>query len=515
MSERNIVIQAYIWFSTPILLFLGNWFRPEIGLPVVALILWCLYRILIKGRNELHTEGYSNNNDRKQLIWLGIAVLAYVIISGIGGVMAQVKWDHAYRNAVFFDLSRRDWPVVFEGEPDVKILCYYFVFWLPPALVSKATGSILAGDLAQILWASWATWISINLIVSSCSNKKGWAVLATFILFNAWDIITCLIFGDPNANPFLKDNPYRMLWCSTASDHFAASANQIFFNYIYNQGIPAWLMISLLLHERKHTGRLLFIYSLLPAFAPIPSVALAPYIAWRCLREIKKTLTIENITGLLSLLLIFFFMTQNNSASRFMPVGSITEVIARWGESTLYYSISFGVFIPFFWKEVRHSVLYWSTIAMSVLMAGFSFGDTSDLAWRISVPSVILTNYMMCRRATEFRNMSSRVKAAFVAVMIIACPSSLYMSVHVINAEIESARGERERKLLRYMGALHHKDTFYYYNNFISDGPSFYRRWLMPRNVTVQSDLEITGQPYPPAKSKQTEKQVGKATPSD
>lgn len=488
ISERNLVAQAYIWSGLPIVLFLGFWFRPVIAIPTIGLFLYSAMRTVM--RQPADTGSHNVINCKW---WLMLsAVLAYVIISGIGGLVAQIPNDHSYRNAVFYDLARHDWPVVY-GEDGSKILCYYFLFWLPAAIPAKLTGLIIVGDIAQIIWATWGTWIALNFIIMRTGGRPLWRILLVFIFFNCWDWLTALFFSDYEINIFKDPLNGALMWLSTTNGRFASSANCVIYNFIYNQGIPLWVVLTLMLHTRHNTKSLLLTFSLLPLFAPIPALAFAPYIIYRMLRDICGNFTIENMTGLAVAFLGSAFLLQNNRGQAMIFNRFQDPVFLGLLMSAIFYALSLSPFLPFIWKYMRRDALYWSLTGVAVLGSMFSLGHTADLAWRISLPAIVMTNILICRKAgdlyhekgsTTFDRKGNRRTAlcsvCLYIVILIGSFSPLYLLWRTGHEQELCHNGLRSVKYLEMMEHLDDKAYNPYANNFIAEGDSFYRRYLMP-----------------------------------
>lgn len=498
MSERSIMMQAWAWLLLPVMLFVGFWFRPWIALPVLAAIIWSVSRLVsvigaasfvgaapFQGREKPRRVAAPGVRISSRWWWMLAVVVLYVVVSGIGGFVAQMPNDHAWRNAVFFDLARRDWPVVYD-DGEGTMLCYYFAFWLPSAVVAKVAGVIRAGDVAQVLYAAWGTWIALNMIFCMSGGKPRWGVLLVFIFFNAWDVVTAFFFSEDRFS--ILGDPWdpHLMWLSTVSDSFAASANPVIYNFIYNQGIAVWVFMSLFLHERNRPRHLMFLYGLLPIFAPIPALAFAPYVTFRLLAGFRRIWTVENVTGLAVAFLSAAFLLQNNSGGHLRLVSAGGSMALQLLLSLTYYALSFGVFIFFIWKYVRRDALYWSLIAMSVLSALVGIGTTPDLAWRMSIPAVVMTVILLCRRVACFYRMEKWTRLAFVAVMLVGSFSSIWTFAFTLHEETCVARGERPRKYIFMMDHIDDKDYNMWYDNFVAQGDSFYRKWLMPRRQTTE-----------------------------
>lgn len=498
MSERSIVMQAWAWLLLPVMLFVGFWFRPWIALPVLAAIIWSVSRLVsvigaasfvgaapFQGREKPRRVAASGVRISSRWWWMLAVVVLYVVVSGIGGFVAQMPNDHAWRNAVFFDLARRDWPVVYD-DGEGTMLCYYFAFWLPSAVVAKVAGVIRAGDVAQVLYAVWGTWIALNMIFCMSGGKPRWGVLLVFIFFNAWDVVTAFFFSEDRFSILRDPWDPHLMWLSTVSDSFAASANPVIYNFIYNQGIAVWVFMSLFLHERNRPRHLMFLYGLLPIFAPIPALAFAPYVTFRLLAAFRRIWTVENVTGLAVAFLSAAFLLQNNSGGHFRLVSSGGSLTLQLLLSLAYYALSFGGFMFFIWRYVRRDALYWSLIAMSVLSALVGIGTTPDLAWRMSIPAVVMTVILLCRRVACFYRMGKWTRLAFVAVMLVGSFSSIWTFAFTLHEETCVARGERPRKYIFMMDHIDDKDYNMWYDNFVAQGDSFYRKWLMPRRQTTE-----------------------------
>lgn len=115
--------------------------------------------------------------DSKFLI-MTILLFLFTIFSGIGGLAYQDYWDHAFRNAVFNDLVNHSWPVTETIDGKIELLCYYFAFWLPAAIVAKLTGSMFLGNMVQLAYA----FIGFMLIAIFVFNNIGEHKIKLWIL---------------------------------------------------------------------------------------------------------------------------------------------------------------------------------------------------------------------------------------------------------------------------------------------------------------------------------------------
>lgn len=469
ITQRSLLLQAAIWLGLPVVLFIIFWWEWWVTVPMICLMGWSVVELFVRRKkSDLSVDGYSDIKWTRKGWWILLAVVAYVLVCGIGGFVAQMPNDHAWRNAIFYDLARHPWPVVYGEGPDAPYLCYYFGFWLPAALVAKATGLIMVGDLAQVVWAAWGTWIALCFIFSMTGGHIRWSMLLIFIFFNSWDALSSAFFSEEYYNIFEDPLAPQFMWLSTTSSRFGCSANAVFYNFIYNQAIPVWVVMSLILHERHRPERLMFWFGMLVIFAPIPALALIPYVAFALLRRYRKIFTIPNFTGLLVALLSSIFLLSNNSGGRFRVLDAYGSPWILLGMSVAYALLSYGVFIPLVWRYVRRCPLFWSLLALAIIVPLFGIGTTPDLAWRISVPLVVLFCIDMCRRGAVINQSSKVVRSLFYAVLVVGAFSPCYLLFRTAVNEAEVMRGERERKYIFMMGHIDDPEYNVYYNNFIS-----------------------------------------------
>lgn len=474
ITRRSLLIQAAAWLGFPVVLFILFWFWWWVAGPVLALFAWALFRLFrAPGLQTSLMPGYTDVRISRSYYLIMACIFIYVAVSGIGGFVAQMPSDHAWRNAVFFDLARRDWPVMYEASDGLTpYLCYYFAFWLPAALVSKATGSIMAGDLAQLLWAFWGTWIALCFLFSQTGGKARWRILVVFIFFNAWDLFSSALFTDEYYNFFEDPLAPQFMWLSTTSGRFANSANAVFYNFIYNQAIPVWVMVCFILARRKYPGEILLWFGMLVIYAPVPSVALAPYVAFLLLRGLRRSLTVANLAGFLVAAVSALFLICNNSGGRFRVLDMDGSAMKLLLCAAAYYLISFGVFLPLIWDYIRRCLLFWSLAVMAVAGSLFGIGIGADFAWRISIPLAILICVDMCRRAADWRKTRRSMKVLFVVAMAVGAFSPVYMLCRTVVNEIEVSRGERDRKFIYLLDRLDDPAYSVYYDNFISVRPN-------------------------------------------
>lgn len=188
ITRKQLFVTAIIWLALPLILFLTTWIKAVIGWPLAIAVVVCL----VKSVKDL------NNPDEPvvmidRMFWYTVVLMfLFTVYTGIGGLFYQAYWDHGFRNAIFQDLVDNPWPVV-KNNPEsgeIELLCYYHAFWLPAAAVAKIFGSIVMGNMVQLLYAFVGFMMIALFIFSYLKTRKAkiWALL--FIAFYCgWDAV--------------------------------------------------------------------------------------------------------------------------------------------------------------------------------------------------------------------------------------------------------------------------------------------------------------------------------------
>ena len=201
----------------------------------------------------------------------------WVALSGIGGFAFQ-NIDFHTRNAVFRDLINFPWPVKYYTNPtDPSIpynLVYYTGFWLPAALVGKIAGW-LAANIALYIWTVLGIILTILLLGTKIKLTPLYLILI-LIFFSGMDALGSLIriIAVPGTNNFLWPPIFHLEWWMP-SFQYSSFTTQLF--WVFNQAIPTWLCMALLIAtgDRKI---ILVVWSLCCFFAPLPALGMFPYV---------------------------------------------------------------------------------------------------------------------------------------------------------------------------------------------------------------------------------------------
>lgn len=405
---RNIVIAAYLYMVIPILIFFLMWLKWYIGIPMAGMIVFALYHLV----KREYTDSHALVLPLRTLV-LGVFSLAiFLWLTGQGGFFFQYSDNH-WRNALFFDLVEYDWPLIYPQTQNA--LVYYFLHWLIPALVGKATSSIIAARIALYFWTLTGVVLVVFLlaVVLNANTKRKFALLV-FIFF-VWSGINIIggmisnIFGliDFDLNTFgwwtnftLDGQGYAYMFRSNC-DQLAS---------VYNQTIAPWLAIALLVNKPK-PSTFVFLAACVFAYSPLPFIGIAAIMIFYFLCElihckkkkdilvlVQEPITIYNIIAFVTIVPVFFlFYTCNIAATTGAggrPFGlHIPLNEFNWKSILillLFYMLQFGVYVLLVYREFQGDSLFRFMTACMCVVPLFKLGTMGDFCWNVSVPFFFL-----------------------------------------------------------------------------------------------------------------------------
>lgn len=380
---RWVAITAYLILVVPNLLFFAGWLRWYLAILASAVLLFGAYWMVKKD--------YWGNTDNIEMpisILIG-AIVAFACWSFISGncYTSVAQSDIGWRNTTLCDLVNYDWPVYYPEKDGY--LCYYFVFWLVPALVGKLCGGITA---AYIGLAGWFIIIltTVFLLIVYFFRDYTKATLKTIIIFMImWSGINILGqylanhtglypypvgFGD---NEAYCDN----LWNDGQPFCFLYRSNQDAFSQCYNQ-IVIWLAVPLMLQQRKIRNYAFIGLALFP-FSPWGTVGIALMMIVDAIcfaikeKSLKRLLTeifsIPNTCAVLSVFAVFvaFILCSGSFLTKSQPFGVIelTKLSPQVIQGYIIFSLcEFGIYYLLTWKAYKKDYLYSSVLAMLLVM---------------------------------------------------------------------------------------------------------------------------------------------------
>ena len=418
LSARKTYFAGLTFLIVPLLIWCFGWLKTPYFVLTAGLLVAGL--ILIWKRND--AEAFCSSEiyiSIPLLAGIGIMVLFWCILGGHGGFLYQSS-DWNARNAILRDLITYDWPTVYENG---NALCYYFGFWLVPALFGKLClwmnfgfeGAWIVANIALLLWAAAGVFLAVMLflqLVKSSNRKAIIASVVIFVFFSGMDIVGLLLTGDlAIIETRLFDMIHIEWWAGLYQ--FSSFTTQLF--WVFNQAVPAWIATLLILSTAKVSNDI-FIGTLSAFLCPLPTMGLL-FIGIAKLideargegicRTIRMVLSLQNLASLIPLIAIALFLILNQRATLAAPVA---------GESTLLFHIFIGGFtvkrilklIVFFMLECgilllilfpseKKNPYWWSALILCMVANVVRMGPSSDFAMRASIPGLMVLAVMIAK----------------------------------------------------------------------------------------------------------------------
>jgi hypothetical protein len=431
MHTRWLYRITYLYLTIPFIIFCMGWLRLAVAIPIVAFIVWVLWR-------QYLSQGQTNAIEPisvRTVIYVLLVTGLWVFLSGVGGYAFQ-NWDHHWRNAVLRDLTTYSWPVIYSSPErgPITMLVYYVGYWLPAALVGRLFGWSFA-NLILFLW----TWLGVLLTILHLNLRYKTSLLKVALLlifFSGMDALGSLLFSGeyPTLWP-----PIQHLEIWAGSLQYSAFTTQLF--WVFNQAVPAWLCIVLVLESNNKTldiqeqtselqntlAQKTFIWALSFFFAPLASIGLLVYLSIDWLAQIREIIK-NRFKGfrfeliLASVVIVFvsyiFFSSNTAAQERGFQALLLKDVLVFF---LLEAGILWLLLAHRLWRNPRWVV----TGIMLFIMPFIQFGNGHDFVMRASIAPLFYL--MLWSGEVIFQKSSSRFyRTAIIIVLMIGALTPLY-----------------------------------------------------------------------------------------
>ena len=430
MQTRWLYRITYLYLTIPFIIFCMGWLRLSIAIPVVAIIVWVLWKLF----KQIPPNQFPAFNFQSTVYCLLITG-TWVFLSGVGGYAFQ-NWDHHWRNAVLRDLITYSWPVVYSSPErgPITMLVYYVGYWLPAALAGRLFGWNVA-NLILFLW----TWLGVLLTILHLDLKLEtslFKVMLLLIFFSGIDALGSLLFvGEyPTLWPPIQ---HLEIWAGNLQ--YSAFTTQLF--WVFNQAIPAWLCIALILElngkpdniQKQVSGlqsmltQKTFIWALSFFFAPLASIGLLIYLSIDWLektREIIKNrfkgIRFDLLFASAVVVLISYLFFSSNTAAQERGFQALALK-----DAFIFFLLEGGILwlllAPFKWRDPCWIV----TGILLFIMPFIQLGNGRDFVMRASIAPLFYL--MLWSGEAIFQKGSTRFyRIAIIVVLIIGALTPLY-----------------------------------------------------------------------------------------
>ncbi len=415
----------------PLLLFLFGWVRLTFAIPISIILLFALWQLL-KSTNPITNTCAARKFRCYQLpnfrslttVYCLLITGLWVFLSGVGGYAFQ-NWDHHWRNAVLRDLITYNWPVIYSlpEQGPIKMLVYYVGYWLPSALVGKVFGW-QAANFFLFLW----TWLGAFLVTLHLGMKFKTSQLKAallLILFSGMDALGALLFAKdyPTLWPPIQ---HLEIWVGTLQ--YSSFTTQLF--WVFNQAVPAWLCIALILESDSLLSstqeqapalqimQKIFIWSLCFFFAPLAFIGLFPYLLIDLVKRtdfknpFKGILRIDLLLASIIVVIISYLFFSSNTAAqeRGLQTLVLKDFLAFF---LLEGGILWLLLAPVKWRDP-----YWIVTGILLFVMPFiQLGTGRDFVMRASIAPLFYLMLMVGE--VIFQNTSTRVLRFTLYVLLL------------------------------------------------------------------------------------------------
>jgi len=388
LRPSSITRITYLYLTIPFIIFSMGWLRLPIAIPVVAVIFWVLY--------QLFKQNPINRSSSKQPLshfpfYFVLITGIWVFLSGVGGYAFQ-NWDHHWRNAVLRDLITYSWPVVYSSPESgpITMLVYYVGYWLPAALA----GRLLGWGFANFILFLW-TWLGVLLTILHLNLKLKASLLKAALLlifFSGMDALGSLFFasGYPTLWPPIQ---HLEIWAGNLQ--YSAFSTQLF--WVFNQAVPAWLCIALILESDNLPSNIqeqapgfkiaqkIFVWSLCFFFAPLASIGLFPYLLLEWIKGTDIKAPLKNVrfdlllaSAVIVLISYLFFSSNIAAQERGFQALALKDILVFF---LLEGGILWLLLAPRLWRDPRWAI----TGFLLFIMPFIQLGNGNDFVMRASI----------------------------------------------------------------------------------------------------------------------------------
>ena len=412
ISYMSFYAISLVYLVLPIVILFFGWLRPVIAIPasilLIGALVWSVRDCTKDCKTTQISNGLSIDVSIKYIVILAIAVFLLTIISDVGEYVWGT-YDHAFRRAIYRDMVNKSWPIVYDLKeqtnpvinailPDEVVgFSYYFAFWTVSAIIGKLFGFAI-GNFCVVLWAVigiFLTMIGMVFVI----NKASYAIIYAYIFFSGLDILPYFYFQ--------TNGTQEWMWLEGYTRHivYISNINNLF--NVFNQCIPCWLIVVLLMLTKNNRsigliGALTFAYS---PWATIGMVPLAIYFLVR--KEVmdkEKKINIKNILHPLNivpavLMLAIFapmYMANSNATSVSGPTirfyGSIGAFAGGYIFAVLVELVPIAILL---WKDYKRNPLFWVTMGTLLVMPFYKISGQNDFTMRGSMPEFFVFTIML------------------------------------------------------------------------------------------------------------------------
>lgn len=423
---------ALLYLYIPIIVFSLTWLNLLVGIPVAII---CSYFVWTSAVQSVLFKVKWRRIWPYFVVTVGV-IICWALLSGLGGFFAQ-SYDWQKHNLLLKGFIDKPWPVHYVYHGKSGVVSYYIAEYLLPGLVGKIAGF----NAAQFFLLCWMVLGLILLVISIykwVGVQKGWILLLiifSLILFTpfiyplngiyaSWQPADTKIMGDIGE------------WYSKGLK-LQYSSNISLLRFVFPQFVPVALSVSLWLQKRKQYqmwGILLAPIVLYSTFTFLGLAAAMVLLAmWDLLKDKRtfhwqRVLSVSNLLAIVVMIVLLLYIACNilqpKPASDSMHLALIDVWHHKLGFIT--FQASWIIWALLLLKGERCNPLLYVASVMLFILPFFEFGAANDLVMRVSVPALMIINFLVIKDIALNWRQDLYYAAVLVGGLIIAGAGPLW-----------------------------------------------------------------------------------------
>ena len=471
---KNLLKVSVFYLLLPNLLFFYYWIFSPLNFVICAvLIAYTFY--YFRQAEKLNFK--ENSFTSKELLWIGIAALAWIIFIGVGGFTWQ-KEDFYMHNAKFVNLHNSSWPLIFEVNH--KYVIYYFGYYLVPMFLAKKIPQFY--ELLILTWTFFgfflsSAWLYILL------KKDIFKIIFFLFIGSTGQFLALYIFY------YLLKIPYPTYPTFPMSLYEQSS-------WVFNQIIPSIICtaIFLLFIEQKISLKfVIFPISLMFLWAIFPTcILIFVILIWLLInKQSKEILSIAqfSIVPILLIvvpLLLYYASSNGGGISGFIwQFMKPADAVFEYSREILPDATLIFLLIIFFIKNSVDKKMALACLCLMMLLALLRIGLYNDLFHRSIIILYIVIIYLIFKTIST-KYLFRRWYLMFFLIISAIIPVKDFFKRIKINTLTTAPANVRydyfENKTIYDASLKIHgiQDALQY----CSKDNSLYERFLAPKNET-------------------------------
>lgn len=426
ISSLCVYRSCILYLVIPILFFYLGWLQHAVGIVLSALLLLATITFF-KRVNQLAVNDRIIVISKEYYIAFFILFL-FLLSTGNTGFIGCWSVDIPWRNAIYQDLIRQTWPVIYDSSH--SMLCYYMTFWLVPAAISSW---LRLGDFGSnvvlFLWMYIGLILIFFLLCDLLKLQKEYVVLVTilFLFFSGINTLGMIMKGIAEPEPIVADFPGRTGWAfsSWSIDGYRAvyiiRTIYLCLADVYNQFFAIAIATLLFLKFRYKTEFYALVGLLVLPYSPIGcigvlAIEILEYIVFAARSKklnslkwhLKQSLSPINVLVIFSIVPIFYLYFSMN----FYAVNLLTEKagtsfgflyvpLSQYGAFRIsllivYYYLYFGIYARLLYEDLKNESLYWIILFCLIVFPFFKVGSGEDFNFNATIsPYLILLFFIL------------------------------------------------------------------------------------------------------------------------